>query len=528
MLSLRNLFIFSLIFQSYIFSQNTDNNIEYFKLLFELDSSEKRIPVKIQLPGPFKEFSSNIKTQLISFQKEFILPNNYSDHKLVIGSGSDIIFDGAFADQMMFLVNNEFINNQIFNGQRKYEIDISKNFLKKGVNKISMLIINHSNEGRLNGDIYLSNEKGKIILNGYWDYYTFNKYQNNIIRKPTQGFDLLSLIEYDINIDKYTSTIFNDKIWQKTNFPISFEKLFNDENINPTVCFRKLISFETIPSEDYFLEIDKGIDDYDRLYINGKLIGITDCFNCKRKYLVPKHYLQKENLFTLFVIDKDGPGGVKSKITLSNSTTSFNISDQWSYKKLLEMELLITVKNFDNKNSFYDKSEFSFYNLSGDNLNFDNLLIEDKIEDKKSFNYYFLFLIPFGLLIIFLIYFLFNEKKMGDKNQKNDLIDKKEHIFIRSDRADHKILIDSIILIEGRKDYVKVGLEEKSYLVRKNLKTFLTELPTSKFVRISKSVALNKNQIEKIEKNMLFIKSGNYYIIGKKYNDGIKKLFSEN
>jgi len=117
---------------------------------------------------------------------------------------------------------------------------------------------------------------------------------------------------------------------------------------------------------------------------------------------------------------------------------------------------------------------------------------------------------------------------MVDKNQKNDLIDEKEHIFIRSDRADHKILIDSIILIEGRKDYVKVGLEEKSYLVRKNLKTFLTELPTSKFVRISKSVALNKNQIEKIEKNKLFINSGNYYIIGKKYNDGIKKLFSAN
>tara|TARA_A100000164_G_C21892173_1_gene765951 strand:- start:5 stop:1588 length:1584 start_codon:yes stop_codon:yes gene_type:complete len=527
MLLLRNLFILSLIFQSYIFSQNIDNNIEYFKLLFELEKSEKKPPLKIELPGPFKEFSSNIKTQLISFEKEFILPDSYydyNDYKLFIGSGSDIIFDGAFADQIMFLVNNEFINNEIFNGQRGYEIDISKSYLKNGVNKISMLIINHSNEGRFNGDIYLSNEKEKFILNGTWNYYTYNKYQNNIIRKPTQGFDLLSLIEFDIDIDKYTSTIFNDRIWKKTNFPISFEKLFNDENINPAVCFRKLISFETIPSEDYFLEIDKGIDDYDRLYINGKLIGLTDCFNCKRKYLIPKHYLQKDNLFTLFVIDKDGPGGVKSKITLSNSTTSFNISDQWSYKKLLEMELLITVKNLDNKNSFYDNSEFSFYNLQGAKLNFDNLLIEDK----TSFNYYFLFLILFGLLIIYIVYFLLKEKKMVEKNQKNDLIDEKEHIFIRSDRADYKILIDSIILIEGRKDYVKVGLEEKSYLVRKNLKTFLTELPTSKFVRISKSVALNKNQIEKIEKNMLFIKSGNYYIIGKKYNDGIKKLFSEN
>jgi DNA-binding LytR/AlgR family response regulator len=49
-------------------------------------------------------------------------------------------------------------------------------------------------------------------------------------------------------------------------------------------------------------------------------------------------------------------------------------------------------------------------------------------------------------------------------------------------------------------------------------------LPESKFVRISKSVALNTEQIEKIDKNMLFVKSGNYYIIGKKYNQAIKEL----
>ncbi len=518
MLFLRVFIIFTLIFQNYTFSQNDNENIEYFKLLFELNSSEKKIPLKIKLPGPYKEFSSNIKTQLISFEKEFILPDNYSGYKLVIGSGSDIIFDGTFADQIMFLINNNVINNVITNGQRRHEIDISKNYLNKGVNKLSMLIINHSNEGFLNGDIYLSSKKEKIILNGIWDYYTFDKYKNNITRKPTQGFDLLSFI--DIDVEKYTSTILNDRNWQKTNFPISFEKLFNDESINPAVCFRKLISFETIPSEDYFLEVDKGIDDYDRLYVNGKLIGSTDCFNCKRKYLIPKHYLQKENLFTFFVIDKDGPGGVKSKINLSNSKTSINISDQWLYKKLLEMELLITVKNFDNKNSFYDESEFSFYNLQGVKLNFDNLLIEDKTRLN-----YFLVLIFFGLLIIFLFYFLSKKKNEVDKTRQSDSTDRKNFIFIRSERADHKILISDIILIEGKKDYVKVTIKEKSYLVRKNLKTFLSELPNSIFVRISKSIALNKGYIEKIEKNMLFLNTGNYYIIGKKYYNNIKELF---
>ena len=114
--------------------------------------------------------------------------------------------------------------------------------------------------------------------------------------------------------------------------------------------------------------------------------------------------------------------------------------------------------------------------------------------------------------------------QQSHKAKAQELKEEIKHLFIRSDRADHKVLFSEILLIEGKKDYVKVSLLNKSYLVRKNLKTFLSELPESKFVRISKSVALNTEQIEKIDKNMLFVKSGNYYIIGKKYNQAIKEL----
>ena len=116
--------------------------------------------------------------------------------------------------------------------------------------------------------------------------------------------------------------------------------------------------------------------------------------------------------------------------------------------------------------------------------------------------------------------------QQSHKAKAQELKEEIKHLFIRSDRADHKVLFSEILLIEGKKDYVKVSLLNKSYLVRKNLKTFLSELPESKFVRISKSVALNTEQIEKIDKNMLFVKSGNYYIIGKKYNQAIKELLN--
>jgi hypothetical protein len=519
MILARYLVVFFLIFHINIFSQNDNNNIEFFKLLFELNSPKKKTDLTVELPGSYYNFSSGLKTRLYSFEKEFILQNkNSTNYKLIIERGDASIVDGTYSDQIMILINDEFINNKIYH-EKNHEIDIPIKFFKKGVNKISLLVINNSNEGRINGDIYLYNKKRKIFLNGKWDFNSFNKYENNFIRRPTQGFDLLSFI--DINIDKYTSINLDDKNWQKTNFPIYVEELFNDVNINPAICFRKLIKFKSLPSEDYLFELNEGIDDYDRLYVNGKLIGSTDCFHCERKYLIPKQYLEKENIFTLFVIDKNGPGGVKGKITLSNSTDSINISDQWSYRKLLEMEMLITIKKFEKENSFYERSEFNFYNLLGTELNFETLLIEDRID----FNYYLMVFILVVSVIVFFIYFLSKKKNKVDKTQQSDSTDRKNFIIIRSERADHKILISDIILIEGKKDYVKVTIKEKSFLVRKNLKTFLIELPNSIFVRISKSTALNKEYIEKIEKNMLFLNNGNSYIIGKKYHNNIKELF---
>ena len=71
--------------------------------------------------------------------------------------------------------------------------------------------------------------------------------------------------------------------------------------------------------------------------MNGKLVGTTDCFTCPRKYIIPKNYLKKENIFTLIIVDKDGPGGVNSRMTLSNTKESIDISDQWSYEKILEI-----------------------------------------------------------------------------------------------------------------------------------------------------------------------------------------------
>lgn len=503
--------VFSFQFHSYSQENNQiGNNIEYFTFLFELNDSIDKPPNEIKLPGIYKDFTSSFETGLFSFEKTFYLPNATLGYTLFIESGFD--------DQAMILINGEFLNNIIYGGKYRQKIELPADKLLNGTNKITFLVICHSEDGSFDGDIYLTNDQDKILLNGTWDTFSFQKNKNNYVRKPTQGFDLLSFV--NLNTEKYSSIDYRDANWPTTNFPISIEGLFDDEELNGVFCFRKKVKLDNISEEDYILNIPKGIDDYDRFYVNGKFVATTDCFYCERKYTIPKDYLKLENTFTFLLIDKHGPGGVNDKVFLSSNSESINISNQWSYKKLMELQMLVTIKTTDDSKSFFKNSDFSFLNLDGEELNFDNLLIED-VEGNN-----YIILIVCTLLLIAVFYFLFIYRSKNQPQIKEEVKEEIKHIFIRSERADHKILFSEIHLIEGKKDYVKVSLNNKSYLVRKNLKTFLSELPASKFVRISKSVALNTEQIEKIDKNMLFVKSGNYFIIGKKYNQAIKDLLN--
>ncbi|MGB1020445.1 MAG: LytR/AlgR family response regulator transcription factor, partial [Flavobacteriaceae bacterium] len=220
--------------------------------------------------------------------------------------------------------------------------------------------------------------------------------------------------------------------------------------------------------------------------------------------------------------DKDGPGGVLSPIILKNKTTTMDISNQWSYNKLFELQLLVTLKNTETENSFFRNTDFKFYNISGEKLNFESLLLNYK--SQLNLSTVVLLIISF-VLASALIYFL-RRRNNSELKKENKLSSEKtqEHIFIRSDRADHKIIINEIVSIEGKKDYVKIQLESKSYLVRKNLKTFLLGLPSSKFVRINKSVAINLEKISKIQKNIIFLNSRNYHVISKNYVSDINDL----
>jgi DNA-binding LytR/AlgR family response regulator len=183
--------------------------------------------------------------------------------------------------------------------------------------------------------------------------------------------------------------------------------------------------------------------------------------------------------------------------------------------------MLVTLKNNIDNKSFFTKSDFKFYDLVGNELNFKSLLVKD---DKSNA---IIILVLTVILLFIIVLFLFY--RFNKKNQlpiKETIIEESipKFIFIRADRANHKILIDDILSVEGKKDYVKLQLDSKSYLVRKNLKTFLMDLPSSKFARISKSVAVNLEKISKIEKNIVYLNSEDYHVISKNYVNDINDL----
>ncbi len=82
-----------------------------------------------------------------------------------------------------------------------------------------------------------------------------------------------------------------------------------------------------------------------------------------------------------------------------------------------------------------------------------------------------------------------------------------EYIFIKSNLKKLKVYISRIKWIEAFGDYVKIVTDEGNHLVLATMKSYETELPASKFVRIHKSYIVNIDKIDKF--NSKFAEIGN-------------------
>ena len=100
-----------------------------------------------------------------------------------------------------------------------------------------------------------------------------------------------------------------------------FENIFDPRDFlltNGTLWLRTEINIDDI-SSDYKLIFEKGVDDTDQTYFNGKLIGNTFSWSKERNYLIDKSLLKKgKNILAIRLTDLDGPGGFNGRILLKN------------------------------------------------------------------------------------------------------------------------------------------------------------------------------------------------------------------
>lgn len=102
-----------------------------------------------------------------------------------------------------------------------------------------------------------------------------------------------------------------------------------------------------------------------------------------------------------------------------------------------------------------------------------------------------------------------------------------EHIYIRHERTFVKLFYKDILYINGLKDYVMIHTTEGKYVTAMNLKTIMSKLPESIFIRTSKSFGMNINRIKSVELDFVNLDNDSQVPLGNSYKEEFKKRVIE-
>ncbi len=91
------------------------------------------------------------------------------------------------------------------------------------------------------------------------------------------------------------------------------------------------------------------------------------------------------------------------------------------------------------------------------------------------------------------------------------------HTFIKCGRSIKKIAFNSIMFIEGLKDYVSINTTEEKLITYKRMKDLEITLP-SNFLRVHNSFIVNLNSVKRYEENTIYI-DNNQIPIREKYKE---------
>jgi sialate O-acetylesterase len=167
--------------------------------------------------------------------------------------------------------------------------------------------------------------------------------------------------DLDFNDDNVPSPEFNDSNWPVMDLPRLFEAATGD--FDGAVWFRRNVEIpKELEGKDLILCLGP-IDDMDRTYFNGKLVGsheVSGFWQADRNYDIPKDLVKAgKNTIAVRVLDNQGGGGIwgnpgSMKLTIKDSKSlQINLDGEWKYQ--LSAELI------GNKFYIFDltKNEFS-------------------------------------------------------------------------------------------------------------------------------------------------------------------------
>lgn len=95
--------------------------------------------------------------------------------------------------------------------------------------------------------------------------------------------------------------------------------------------------------------------------------------------------------------------------------------------------------------------------------------------------------------------------------------DTENFLFVKSDRKHYKVGTQSILYIEGLRDYIRIHTESEIIIVLENMKDILEKLPKNQFMRIHRSFIIPLGRIRVVEGNQIQITNGTYLPIGETY-----------
>ncbi len=147
------------------------------------------------------------------------------------------------------------------------------------------------------------------------------------------------------NDENVPSVEFDDSSWPLMNLPMKFESAMGE--FDGAVWFRKQVEIPAnFKGKDLVLSLGP-IDDMDRTYFNGNLIGSTEesgYWQVARNYDIPGGFVSEGmNTISVRVLDNQGGGGIwgfpgSMKISVKNGKQApVNIEGEWKYQPVAEL-----------------------------------------------------------------------------------------------------------------------------------------------------------------------------------------------